>query len=106
MINTEKNIFELEKKLSEAYERIRELENVIAELKAGMMPSQTWKIDHNRNDEWLLDKDTITEQQSRIHRTKTVIDSSVIEELRIEKKDIQLKVSNMSLITYISEHVM
>lgn len=87
---------ELERRLLEALERISELERELYELRSSLSKSNTWKFDQKISNEWLGRtisdvSDTQNNEGSRV-RAKTVIDSSVLEELRIEKKDIQLKV--------------
>jgi hypothetical protein len=87
----------LAQKLLEAEERIRELEEEIHTLRK-YVTKQIWPRDQRiPADKWLTR--TISELSEEKHeeiefrrRAKTVIDISVIEELKIKKIDIQLKV--------------
>jgi hypothetical protein len=91
------NCEELERRLFEAHQRISELERELSALRANLSKSTSWQFDQRISNEWLtrtvsdVSADNELTMVSRL-RGKTVIDSSVIEELRIEKKDIQLKV--------------
>jgi hypothetical protein len=93
----EMNREELEKKLFEAQQRISELERELYGLRASLSKSSSWKFDQKISDEWLtrtisdFSENNDLTMVARV-RGKTVIDSSVIEELKIEKKEIQLKV--------------
>jgi hypothetical protein len=96
---------ELALKLFQAEERIRELELEIQTLRK-YVTKQMWPVTHRiPSDQWLTRKPSdLSTEEKQSHeeiefrkRAITVIDTSVIEDLKISNKEIQLKVPPLPL---------
>lgn len=92
MEKLQKKILELEILLNESKKKNQKLENEIKELR-NILSKQILSQDSSRiSSEWLKKEEIKEDDGNGRYRSKTIIESSVIENLRILKEEIQLKV--------------